>query len=260
MSAPELTDDLFFGARLRLLQPARGHRFGHDAALLAASAPAGARAMLDAGAGVGAAGIAAAAGDPAARLVLLEIDPALAALAGENLARNGLAERGRALAADLLSAPSRRAAGLAPESFDVVLTNPPFLDAGAARVSPDPSRARAHVLDGARAPGRDPLAIWLRACLACLAPGGELRAIHRADALARLLAALEGRAGAARIAPIRPRPGAPATRVVVAATKGSKAPLRLEEGATLERADGAPDPFARALLSGRARLFDRRSD
>ena len=259
MSAPataaDLTDDLFFGARLRLLQPARGHRFGHDAALLAASCPAGAGEILDAGAGVGAAGLAAAALDPAARLTLLELDPALAGLAADNLARNGLADRGWAVAGDLLSAPARRAAGLAAESFGLVLTNPPFLDADAARISPDAARARAHVLAPAAA-GRDPLAVWLRACLACLAPGGGLRLIHRADALARLLAALEGRAGAVRVAPIRPRPDAPATRVVIAAIKGSKAPLRLETGVALAGADGTPDPFAQALLTGAARLFE----
>ncbi|QLP98683.1 MAG: methyltransferase [Rhodoblastus sp.] len=246
---------MFFGARLRLLQPARGHRFGHDAALLAASCPAGAGAILDAGSGVGAAGLAAATRDPSARLTLLEIDPALAGLAAENLSRNGLAARGRAVAADLLRASSRRAVGLAAESFDLVLTNPPFLDADAARVSPDPARARAHALAPA-APGRDALADWLRACLACLAPGGGLRVIHRADALARLLAAVQGRAGAIRLAPIRPRPGAPATRVLLAAIKGSKAPLRLEEGVALTRPDGGPDPLAQALLEGRARFFE----
>ena len=258
MSAPETTDDLFFGARLRLRQPARGHRFGHDAALLAASVPQGAASLLDAGAGVGAAGMAAAALEPAAALTLLEIDPALAALAADNLAANAMAARGRAVAADLLSAPARRAAGLAPESFAAVLTNPPFLDAAAARVSPDPVRARAHAFGHAAFDAGgvgDPLARWLRACLACLAPGGGLRVIHRADALPRLLAALDGRAGAIRLAPIRPRPGAAASRIVLAATKGSKAPLRLEAGATLEDADGRADPFAAALLAGRARLF-----
>lgn len=255
MSASEKTDDFFFGKRLRLLQPARGHRFGHDAALLAASASTEAAAILDAGAGVGAAGLAAALRAPTARLSLLEIDPALVALASENIIRNGLAIRGAAVAADLLSAPSRRAAGLAPESFDLVLTNPPFLDAAAARLSPDPGRARAHVLAPART--GDPLALWLRACLACLAPGGALRVIHRADALARLLAALEGRAGAVRLVPIRPAPDAAATRVLLAAVKGSRAPLRLEADLSLTLREGAPDPFAQAVLAGEAGLFGR---
>lgn len=254
-----LSDDGFFGARLRLLQPLRGHRFGHDAALLAASCPlatsppASCRA-LDAGAGVGAAGLAAAATDPGLDVTLLELDPALVALAGRNILRNGLDARARALCADLLSAPSRRAAGLAPESFDLVLTNPPFLDAARARLSPDPARALAHGF-AAAPPGEGAgLAAWLRASLACLRPGGALRLIHRADALADILAALEGRAGAIRVRPVRPRPDAAATRVLVAAIKGSRAPLAIEPGVSLAASDGAPDPRAAALLAGRARL------
>jgi tRNA1(Val) A37 N6-methylase TrmN6 len=119
-------------------------------------------------------------------------------------------------------------------------------------VSPDAARALAHALPAREAGAPDPLAAWLRACLACLAPGGELRLIHRADALARLLAALEGRAGGVRIAPIRPRPGEAATRVVIAATKGSKAALRLEPGLSLANADGTPQPRVHEVLSGRA--------
>ena len=34
----ETTDDAVLGGRLRLLQPKRGHRVGHDAILLAAAA------------------------------------------------------------------------------------------------------------------------------------------------------------------------------------------------------------------------------
>jgi tRNA1(Val) A37 N6-methylase TrmN6 len=268
-----LSEDAFFGARLRLLQPTRGHRFGHDAALLAASCPLApnplaSRRALDVGAGVGAAGLAAAATDPALDMTLLEIDAGLVDVARRNIAANGLDARARALRADLLSAPDRRAAGLAPESFDLVLTNPPFLDAARARVSPDPARARAHafgVVDPARAApaaqGGESrsrpeagLALWLRACLACLRPGGALRLIHRADALGAVLAALEGRAGAIRVHPVRARPGAAASRILVAATKGSRAPLAVEAGVTLAAPDGAPDPFAAALLEGRARL------
>ena len=62
-------------------------------------------------------------------LVLVEIDPRLAALARENAARN-------AIAADVIvldvTAPADAFAahGLAPDSVDVVLMNPPFNDAG----------------------------------------------------------------------------------------------------------------------------------
>src|SRR5215831_14784539 len=78
-----LTDDAALGGRLRLRQPARGHRFGHDAILLAAATPAAAgEVAIDLGAGVGAAGLALAQRVAGLAVRLVEIDPALAALAG----------------------------------------------------------------------------------------------------------------------------------------------------------------------------------
>src|SRR5258705_11683689 len=55
----DITDDAVLGGKLRLLQPRRGHRVGHDAILLAAAVPArlGEQAV-DLGAGVGGAGLA----------------------------------------------------------------------------------------------------------------------------------------------------------------------------------------------------------
>src|SRR2546428_11590636 len=93
MSA-EVTEDAALGGRLRLQQPARGHRVGHDAILLAAACPAraGERAV-DLGAGVGAAGLALAARVPGTAVTLVEIDSRLAALAAENAQLNGLAPR-----------------------------------------------------------------------------------------------------------------------------------------------------------------------
>src|SRR5215469_3408404 len=90
----DCSDDAVLGGRLRLLQPRSGHRFGHDAILLAAAvcARAGERAV-ELGSGVGAAGLALAARIPGLSVSLVEVDPALTALATENARRNGLADR-----------------------------------------------------------------------------------------------------------------------------------------------------------------------
>src|SRR5215472_14840948 len=133
-----LTDDAALGGRLRLRQPARGHRFGHDAILLAAATPAAAgEVAVDLGAGVGAAGLALAQRVAGIVVRLVEIDPELVELARQNAARNGLAERVTAHALDV-TAPLARfaAAGLRSESVDRVLMNPPFRDAGRAQASP----------------------------------------------------------------------------------------------------------------------------
>jgi tRNA1(Val) A37 N6-methylase TrmN6 len=242
------TCDLFLGGRLRLRQTPRGHRAGTDAVLLAAAAPAETAGLLiDAGAGAGAVGLAAALRAPQARIGLVEIESETAAFARENIAENGLASRVTLYEADLLSPGSRRAAGLAEETADLVLTNPPYLDPARARVSPDPRRALAHVSLG----GLEP---WVRACLALLRPGGELAMIHRADYLQECLASIGARLGALRILPVAARAGDPATRILLRGVKGSKAPLKLMAPLVLHEADGAFTPQAEALARGEGEL------
>jgi tRNA1(Val) A37 N6-methylase TrmN6 len=243
----EPTLDLFLAGRLRLRQTPRGHRAGTDAALLAAAFAETRGLVVDAGAGTGVVGLAAALRAPQARIALVEIDPDACALARENIAENGLRERVGLFEADLLSASSRRAAGLADEAADLVLTNPPFLDPARSRVSPDPRRALAHAAAG----GPEP---WLRACLALLRPGGELAMIHRADALSDCLAGLGSRLGALRILPVAARAGEPAIRVLLRGVKGSRAPLSLLAPLVLHEADGAFTPRAEALARGAGAL------
>src|SRR5664279_1796469 len=94
MTRCDVTEDGFLGGRLRLRQPRAGHRAGHDAVLLAAAtaARAGDR-VVDFGAGVGAAGLALACRVQGLDLVLVEIDPRLAALARDNARLNEIAAR-----------------------------------------------------------------------------------------------------------------------------------------------------------------------
>jgi tRNA1(Val) A37 N6-methylase TrmN6 len=236
--------DGFLGGRLLLAQPARGHRAGADAALLASATPRDLGGLLlDIGAGVGAAGLSAALLAPACRVGLVEVDAKTAALARENIVRNGLEARAFVAETDALDAAGRRAAGLTPEAADVVLTNPPFHAAGRVRVSPDPAKALAHV-------AAVPFAAWARACLALLAPGGAFVAIHRADALGELLEALEGKLGDLALLPVAPRAGEAATRLLLRGVKGSRAPLRLLAPLVLHEADGAFTPRADAIFRG----------
>ena len=238
------------GGRLSLRQSLAGHRAGTDAVLLAAAAPRDLSGLvIDAGAGVGTAGLACALDRPGVELLLFDRDPHAVMLSRDNLAANGLAERGRAVEADLLSPKSRRAAGIADSSARLVLTNPPFLEPGQGRRSPDESRARAHVLEGP-----DGLAAWLRACAALVAPGGDLVVIHRADRLADLLAALEGRVGGIAICPVQARAGSDAIRVLLKGRKGSRGPLRLRPPLVLHEDNGRFTPHAEALHRGEATI------
>ena len=238
----ECSEDAVLGGRLVLRQPRRGHRFGHDAILLAAAVPArsGERA-IEFGAGVGAAGLALARRVEGLDVTLLEIEPVLAALAADNAARNGLAARVRALQLDVTAPASAFAAvGLAAMSVDHVLMNPPFN--AAQNPSPDAARRNAHVASD------QTLTDWLAAAARLLRPAGVVTLIWRADGLADVLAALQTSFGAMTVLPIHGKLGAPAIRVVVRALKGSSAPLRLLPGFMLADADGKPVVAAETVL------------
>ena len=247
-TAMETSEDAVLGGRLVLRQPLRGHRFGHDAILLAAAtaAPAGGVAV-ELGAGVGAAGLALAQRVKALAVTLVEIDAVLAELAQVNARRNGLAELVRAVCLDVLApAAAFAAAGLQVEAADCVLMNPPFNAAD--NPSPEPGRRQAHTASS------DALAQWARTAARLLRPAGVLTLIWRADGLGEVLAALASDFGALALLPVYGKPGKPAIRIVVRAIKGSRAPLTLRPGLLLADAEGSPTDAAEAVLRHGAAL------
>jgi tRNA1(Val) A37 N6-methylase TrmN6 len=240
----DVTDDAFLGGRLRLMQPRKGHRAGHDAMLLAAATLArpGER-VIEFGAGVGAAGLAVARRVNGIDLTLVELDKDLAALAQANAERNGLAAR--ALVLDVTAkADVFAAVGLAPDSVDRVLMNPPFNDANRHQPSPDDQRRMAHEAEPAT------VETWIRAGLRVLKPRGTLSLIWRADGLAEILAALGRGFGGIAIRPVHPKWGAAAIRVLVGGVKGSRAPLSILPGLVLNDQAGAATLEAEAILRG----------
>ncbi len=204
--------------------------------------------VLEAGCGVGAVALCLAHRLVAAHVTGVEIDPALCELARRNAARNGLAERVEVIEGDICGPfAALEAAGVRREGYDHVIANPPYLAEGSAR-APDAGKHIAHVMP----PGG--LEAWLRFLAACAAPRGQLWMIHRADALPEVLAALAGRFGGARVFPLFPQEGKPASRIVVTATKGSRAGPKLLRGLVLHDADGRYTPAAQAALRHGAAL------
>jgi tRNA1(Val) A37 N6-methylase TrmN6 len=247
-AAPTTSDDAVLGGRLVLRQPLRGHRFGHDAILLAAATAAqpGERAV-DLGAGVGTAGLALAHRVEGLDVTLVEIDPVLEALGRDNAARNGLAGRVRALCLDVAApAAAFAAAGLPPGTADHVLMNPPFN--APHNPSPDSHRRAAHAGTDAT------LSQWLRAAAWLLRLSGTVTLIWRADGLDDVLTALAPAFGAIVILPVHPKPDAPAIRILVRAIKHRSGPLVLLPAFVLADADGKPSRQADAILRNGAAL------
>ncbi|MGB6254514.1 MAG: methyltransferase [Bradyrhizobium sp.] len=244
----EVTEDAFLGGKLRLRQPKSGHRAGHDAMLLAAATPArsGDR-VVDFGSGVGAAGLAVAKRVAGIKPVLVEIDEGLSELARANAVANAIAAE--ILVLDVTSTAEKfAAAGLLPDSVDVVLMNPPFNDASRHRASPDGARAIAHVAAAETLDG------WIHAARRILKSGGNLVMIWRADGIADVLAALGRGFGSLMVLPIHADAASPAIRVLIRATKGGRAPTCLLAGLVLNDEADRPTLEAKAILAGEGPL------
>lgn len=245
----ETSEDAVLGGRLRIRQPLRGHRVGHDAILLAAATAAlSDEHAVDLGAGVGAAGLALAARVPGLKLTLVEIDTALCALAADNARLNRLDDRVVVVARDVEDVSALTAAGLSPDSIDRVLMNPPFHDARRQNVSPDPLRRLAHV----GAPGL--LARWIGTAAQLLKSQGVLTLIWRADGLDEVVGALQPAFGSVAVLPVHPRPGSPPIRVLVRAVKGGRGALVTRPGLILNDEAGRPTAAAEAVLRSGAVL------
>ncbi|MEE8273397.1 MAG: methyltransferase [Alphaproteobacteria bacterium] len=242
-----ITEDALLGGRVRLRQPATGFRAAIDPVLLAAAVPAAAgESVLDVGAGVGTAALCLAVRIGDCRVFGIEIQQDLVRVAGENVALNALTGRVDIVTGDLTRPPPRLAAG----TFDHVMANPPYHEAGRADRSPDAGKAAASIetVGG--------LAEWVGFCLAMVRRGGSVSFVHRADRLDALLAHLSPRAGAIVVFPLWPDAAGsrPAKRVIVQARKGFATPLRLARGLALHADGGGYTGQAEAILRDGAAL------
>ncbi len=240
----DTTDDRLLDGRVVVRQPVTGYRAAIDPVLLAAAVRAKpGQVVLDAGCGTGAAMFCLAARVPGLKLTGLEIQQRHAVLAGEGVALNKLINT-YICVGDLLRPPPDLL-----NAFDIVLTNPPYGDAGTP--PPDASLAVAHM------EGEADVAAWIAACLACLKSKGRLAMIHRADRLSDILSALHAQnAGDIRIIPIFPKAGAPARRVIVDAGKGRRSPDTVLPGLVLHEVDGKCTAAADTVLRHAAALAD----
>ena len=211
----ELSVDAFLDGRLQIAQPRAGYRAGIDPVLLAASVPAReGETLLDLGCGAGVAALCVAARVPGVRLAGLEMQPAYAALARGNAARNDTAME--VVTGDVAMMPE----ALRQRQFDHVIANPPWFDRGAGTPAADAGR------EGALREGL-PLAGWVAAALRRCRPGGHVCLIHRAERLADLLGAMRG---SVEVLPLIPRRGRAARLVLVRTRKGGRGGLRLCDG------------------------------
>ncbi len=208
------TIDDFLGGRLRIEQPAKGYRAGMDPILLAAACSAVAGdTVLDLGCGVGTAALAVAE-RTGAQAFGVEQNPDLVALAQANGTRNDLPFV--AIQGDATSRPTP----FSDQSFDHVITNPPFFDPGRGIVSGDATRA-------AGRSGAFSMEDWIGTAFKRLKPNGRLTVVYAMDRLPDLLSACRQGFGDMRVACLVPYLGKPPNRFILTARKGSKAPFQM---------------------------------
>lgn len=168
----------------------------------------------------------------------LELREEAAALARENLARNGLGERSRILTGDIREYRSLFSHG----SFDLAVANPPYFPAGSGASSPDPARA------GAREE-RDCSLEELCAAAAFLLPtGGRFSLVHRPERLAELLCCMsQSGLEPKRLRFVSARAESAPSLVLVEGRRGGRPGLVIEPPLLLQDAEGKESAEVRRI-------------
>lgn len=220
---------------LVIRQPERGYRFSIDSVLLAGfAAPFCRGAVLDLGSGCG------------VLLLLLsrlapggfsgtgvELQEGLLSFARDNFRENGLSRRLVAVPGDVRG----DIPGIEPGSFDLVVSNPPYVRAGRGRRNPDPGK------EAARHEVTCTLPELFSSAARFLAADGRFAFILPAPRRAEIesCAAKEGlRVECLR--PVHPRDGEPPFRLLCCAARSGTGALRILPALFLRGAGGSSSP------------------
>lgn len=239
MTINDTTIDDFLGGALQIEQPAKAYRAGMDPVLLVAAVMAKkGDHFLDVGCGVGTAGLCLARRVPGVRVTGVDLTPGFVMLAQENAVRNQLTDVMDFVVGNVGDLPR----GIKDQSFDGVISNPPFFDPAEHRTSPDPLRAVG------RTQGDVALSDWVRICVARVKSKGVAGFIVRTDRMVEMIAAMEPQMGDVQILPLWSYKDQPAKRVIVTGRKGIKTKMQLLPGLVLHNDNGDLSDVATAIL------------
>lgn len=240
----DLSEDLFLNGKVCLRQPRDGYRAATDPVFLAASIPARAgQKVLDVGCGVGAASFCLAARVGGVHVSGIEIQTALLEIGEQNRTLNHMEDRVRFVKGDLKMRPMDPE----PNSFDHVMANPPFYEAGSGVRPPNEIKARAHMEEDAS------LSNWVDYMLRMTKPRGTVTFINRTERLEETLGALDGRLGELvlyplwSMSPVGTQRRA-AKRFILQGRKGIKTALRFAPGLVVHEDEGGYTHKALSIL------------
>lgn len=239
----DLQEIYVLGKRLKLRHTAEGFKTSIDSVLLAASCPAKAGDhILDLGCGVGGAGLSVLTRVDGATLTGVEIQSDHVDLAAQNSQENDFANQCSFITSDIRDYKS-------DQSFDHVICNPPYLEAGKHLRSPSEEKAKAMGHEEAD------LKDWIDVAYKRLKPKGSLTMIHRADHIDQIINVMEQRFGSVEIFPLWSKEDIPAKRVIIRALKDRRSPATLHAGLILHQADGEYTSAAQKIFKDIQKLF-----
>jgi tRNA1Val (adenine37-N6)-methyltransferase len=213
------TLDTLFNGRLRLYQSRRGYRSALDTVLLAffVSVKEGDK-VMDLGTGNGAIALMLADLYPSLSVIGLEVQSGMAARAARNIQTNGYDTRVNVICGDVRAITEVALA----ESFDVVVSNPPYRSPHTGRLSPYPEKTVArHELEGT-------LADFVKAAAYLLPVKGRFAVVYRAGRMADLVQAMrEARLEPKRLRMVYSMAHSGASLVLVEGVKGARNEMRV---------------------------------
>lgn len=213
-----------------LFAQAEHFRLGTDCVLLADFVRvSGAKRGIDLGCASGAAALLLLSRTESLHMTGLELLPEAAALAEENMERNGLEDRSRIVTGDIRRHRELFRAG----SFDLVVANPPYFPAGSGALPKDTARA------AARGETECSLKELCAAAAFLCRTGGGFFLVHRPERLAEVFCAMSG-AGLEpkRLRLVCARPGAAPSLILAEGRRGGRPGLKIEPELVLSGPDG----------------------
>jgi len=218
--AEKETLDQLTGYDLRIVQPRHGYRFSLDPLLLAdfAGVRPGERAV-DLGTGCGVIALLLARLEESCSVTGVEFQPEMAGIAERNIRLNELSPRVEVVSADVVSLKTR----FPVDSFDLVVSNPPYRRPGTGKVSPRAGR------DDARHETSATLTDFMAAAKYLVKPSGRICFVYHTCRLAELMAqAALQKLGVLRLRMVHGNLDAPARMFLVELVKGRVGELRVE--------------------------------
>lgn len=240
VSRGETLDTLCKG-RLSIFQRKDGYRFSLDAPLLAHFvAPRSGERIADLGTGNGVIALILATLHKRVRVVGIEVQAAMAERANHNAALNRLEDRVTIIRGDVCSIRDL----CPPESFDVVVCNPPYRALKSGRLNPDDEKRIA------RHEVRGSLRDFLRAASYLLRQKGRSAWVFpAARAVDLLLAMRQEGVEPKRLRLVHSFQGGPATLVLAEGIRGGKRELEVMRPLVVYDASRRYTPEARAMIA-----------